>query len=610
MSSTEEVFALDESDPSWVSVSDLQCQLRAQFATRPAFRAAATALESIAQLLQADYAVVHACVSSRPLSEEWSRPGFALREALREHVNAAMIKSLELNQSSCVRLTSNDGETAVVMAVLYDGMAEQIGSIGLVFRHANRAHAYEVLVQLESLAGFLSLLLSDTKSANTSSVPDMLPGEASDPNRLMLRLASELTQKHGLDQIALGIVERGQVQVLLVNSDLDMRASNPGVTQIREAMTECLDLEIPIRANGDEREPSYRLHEAWRNQRGSGTVASMPLAIDDKTVAILSAASSGSDALPEAALRNMQAEAAAFAPLLPLTRLASRSLREHVKDTGRSVWRRLRARKRRLLFASAAALATASWLLFGTLEYHLTVPCVVAAREPRTIACPRDGVLSELYVRPGDRVRRGQLLAELDSHDDQLSLAELESEAIAIDAQMDVALGEHNTGELRVIEAQRDGLSAKIAIVSKRIERAEIRSPLEGVILAGELREQLGARLAMGDALFEVARFDGGRIEMRIPEQHVLDAQTSTAQSFRPHARPDVQHELSEFRLSPASSVKDGKNVFVAEALVDTTVAGMPPGMEGFAIIDVGRRSALWVLSHRLVDWLRLNFWL
>ena len=52
------------------------------------------------------------------------------------------------------------------------------------------------------------------------------------------------------------------------------------------------------------------------------------------------------------------------------------------------------------------------------------------------------------------------------------------------------------------------------------------------------------------------------------------------------------------------------RNVFLGEATVPIDLAQLPPGMEGTARIDAGARSSFWVLSHRLTDWLRLNFWL
>ncbi|MCK5944920.1 MAG: biotin/lipoyl-binding protein, partial [Planctomycetes bacterium] len=497
MTEDDPIFALEEPDPTWVSVSGLQCQLRELFATRPPYRAVAAALEAIGSLLEADYAVIHACVGARPLSEEWSRAGYGLRDTLREHVNTAMMTVIEADEPRCIRIGGADGEadTTVTAAVLYDAKAEAVGSIGIALPDTGRAHAYEVLVQLESIAGFLALLLSQDGTA-PAAAPALDTEEAGHPLRLLLRLISELTAQHDLDQAAIGLVDGRKARVTLMNNEVEPRRSNPGVRAIEAAMCECLDLEQPVRITGSEREPAYRLHGAWRQERAGGTVASVPLIVEGRTIAILSLATSHETGLPDSTLRKVQKDFTGYAALLPLTRLATRSLARHAWDSVHKLWQRLGHRRRRTMLTVGAAIAACAWLMFGTLTYRITVPCVVAAMEPRVISCPRDGILAELFVRPGDLVHEGQLLAELDSHDDQLRKAELAAELLTIDAQIDVALGDHDSGKLRVLEAQRQGIESQLAVVARRIEHARIRSPIEGVILAGELREQVGARIA------------------------------------------------------------------------------------------------------------------
>ena len=38
-------------------------------------------------------------------------------------------------------------------------------------------------------------------------------------------------------------------------------------------------------------------------------------------------------------------------------------------------------------------------------------------------------------------------------------------------------------------------------------------------------------------------------------------------------------------------------------------LAEVRPGMQGVAKIEAGRQSAGWVLTHRIIDWLRLALW-
>ena len=90
----------------------------------------------------------------------------------------------------------------------------------------------------------------------------------------------------------------------------------------------------------------------------------------------------------------------------------------------------------------------------------------------------------------------------------------------------------------------------------------------------------------------------------------VLAANEYVHADFAPAAEPDRGYELVNLRIAPSSTIIDAQNVFLGEADVDIDLGLLPPGMEGTARIDAGARSAWWVLTHRLTDWLHLNFWL
>ena len=59
----------------------------------------------------------------------------------------------------------------------------------------------------------------------------------------------------------------------------------------------------------------------------------------------------------------------------------------------------------------------------------------------------------------------------------------------------------------------------------------------------------------------------------------------------------------------PVSIARDGRNHFRVEARIETAPAGLHPGMGGYAKLDGGERSRLWIWTHRLVEWLTLRTW-
>ncbi|MHC5070429.1 MAG: histidine kinase, partial [Planctomycetota bacterium] len=62
--------------------------------------------------------------------------------------------------------------------------------------------------------------------------------------------------------------------------------------------------------------------------------------------------------------------------------------------------------------------------------------------------------------------------------------------------------------------------------------------------------------------------------------------------------------------VAPSSTVRQGKNVFIAESTAFAAPDHLSPGMEGVAHLEIGERSVWWVMTHRITDWLRLQFWM
>jgi hypothetical protein len=57
------------------------------------------------------------------------------------------------------------------------------------------------------------------------------------------------------------------------------------------------------------------------------------------------------------------------------------------------------------------------------------------------------------------------------------------------------------------------------------------------------------------------------------------------------------------------AQTREGRNVFEVEASFDKPPAGLRPGLQGVAKIDVGTRRLGWIATHRLSEWLGLTFW-
>jgi multidrug efflux pump subunit AcrA (membrane-fusion protein) len=251
------------------------------------------------------------------------------------------------------------------------------------------------------------------------------------------------------------------------------------------------------------------------------------------------------------------------------------------------------------------------WFIFGTGVYNLTVPCTVAPRQLRHVSAPNDGVLVATSVIAGDTVRRGDVLAELDRRELEQERAVLRARLAVLEHEQDRARAEESPVEVQLALAQATLTRAQLDIVESKIRRAVIRAPIDGVIVAGDLRPRIGGVLAQGDPMFAVAPHEGWTVELEVPEADADELTDGLTGGFSPYARPEQAQALRINRVRPTAEVPNDKNVFIAEADVDhLPFTWMRPGMEGTAKIHVGERPIWWLVLHRGIDFVRLHLWL
>jgi multidrug efflux pump subunit AcrA (membrane-fusion protein) len=266
--------------------------------------------------------------------------------------------------------------------------------------------------------------------------------------------------------------------------------------------------------------------------------------------------------------------------------------------------------QRRTKLAAAAAITITAWCAFGTIHYELNVPCRVAPARIRHVAVPFDGILVSADAVDGDRVQRGEVLCRLDQRELSQKRVETLARIAVLEREKDRAMAAGEPVNVQLSLANQELARAELEVLDTRIEQAAIRSPLDGVVVAGDLRKRIGSVVARGDPLFEVAPLDSWVLELDVPDRDVDELTGDLAGYFAPDAQPEQAQAFRVSRCRLRAETRNQKNVFVAEAKADLPFSWMRPGMEGSARIAVGRRPVWWVLSHRVFDYLRLHWWL
>lgn len=234
-------------------------------------------------------------------------------------------------------------------------------------------------------------------------------------------------------------------------------------------------------------------------------------------------------------------------------------------------------------------------------DYRVTCDSELQPVFRRFVAAPFDAPLDECLVEPGDVVEADQLLARLDGRELQWELAGVRADLGKAQKEHNAHLSKQDFGEAAIARHEIDRLQNQASLLEQRTQSLEIRSPIAGVIVAGDLKDTEGVPLETGQSLFEVAPLDRMVVEVSIPEEDVWHVRPDMTLNLRLDALPGQSVEATILRIHPRAELRDHENVFVAEAEMDNTEKRLRPGMRGDAKISTGHRLLGWNLFHKPV---------
>jgi len=249
------------------------------------------------------------------------------------------------------------------------------------------------------------------------------------------------------------------------------------------------------------------------------------------------------------------------------------------------------------------------FLKLATGDYRVTADTKIEGEIQRVVAAPLDGYVMEASVRAGDVVHRGDLMAWLDDRDLQLERMKWTSQREQYLRQYREALSKSDRAEVSVVTAQVAQAEAELALVNEKLARSRVTAPFDGLVVSGDLSQSLGAPVARGDVLFEVAPLDAYRVILEVDEADMKELRAGQRGKLVLTGAASAVLPFGIKKITPVSESKEGRNYFRVEAKLDQTPSFLRPGMKGVGKIEIGERKLIWIWSHKLTNWLRLWFW-
>jgi len=423
-------------------------------------------------------------------------------------------------------------------------------------------------------------------------------------------LVSDLATLLRCERVSIGFVERGYAKVLAVSHGTQIEPRRDLFVRIAAAMDEAIeqgltvvvphaDGVVPIisRANSELREP------------GAGAVCTVPLVSFGQAAGALALERAGEPfSASEVAL--CEDIACLVGPVLELKREAERSAAERILETLRRAAAGLFEPGQRgtkaVVFVAALALLGATLM---PVPYRLGAPARLEGSMQRALVAPTEGFLQEVHVRPGDRVREGQVLVALSGQDLEVELRKRQSELTQHENAYQAALGRADRTLLVINQAKAAEAQAQLALVENQIARAHVRAPFDGVVIQGDLTQSVGSPVQRGDVLLTLAPNDQFRLIVEVDERDIATVRAGQAGVLALAAMPQEKLNFVVGRIMPVAIAGEGRNYFEVEAVLEAPGVPLRPGLRGVAKVEVGRHSLAWAATHRLFDWLRLNLW-
>ncbi|MFO8048391.1 MAG: HlyD family efflux transporter periplasmic adaptor subunit, partial [Desulfosudaceae bacterium] len=260
----------------------------------------------------------------------------------------------------------------------------------------------------------------------------------------------------------------------------------------------------------------------------------------------------------------------------------------------------------------AAALVFLLAVLFFSLakgDYRISADTVLEGSVQRSIAAPFDGFIDKAPARAGDVVSEGELLCRLDDRDLRLERLNWLSQRNQYRRQLQDAMARGDRSEANIIRAQLDQAEAQLEMAESRLERLSIRAPFKGVLLSGDLTQQLGGSVTQGKELFQMAPLEAYRLILEVDESEISEVKKGQQGDLVLSALSGETYGFTVTKITPLTTSAEGHNYFRVEAELDRQSPFLRPGMEGVGKIDVEQRLFIDIWTRPVFKWFRLKMW-
>ncbi|MEJ2762459.1 efflux RND transporter periplasmic adaptor subunit [Photobacterium sp. MCCC 1A19761] len=191
---------------------------------------------------------------------------------------------------------------------------------------------------------------------------------------------------------------------------------------------------------------------------------------------------------------------------------------------------------------------------------QLSFPAVAAAADKSRLSFRIPGEVTRIHIKPGEKVKAGQLLAQLDTTDYRLAVDDAQAKYDVADSQYRrsatlVKRGFLSQSQFDELKAQRRIALAHLNLNKLRLTFTELRAPFDGVI--SRIPVEQFENVQAGQGIMNIHRMDWVDIIIQAPDMIYSQSTAVEVQQSKPGAQVILsdgtayEARLKEFTTEP-----------------------------------------------------------
>ncbi|OIN85182.1 MAG: hypothetical protein AUJ12_09970 [Alphaproteobacteria bacterium CG1_02_46_17] len=242
-------------------------------------------------------------------------------------------------------------------------------------------------------------------------------------------------------------------------------------------------------------------------------------------------------------------------------------------------------------------------ILFFPVRVSVTAPVEIVAKDADYLTAPFDGLVSDVFVHPGDEVEQGQKLVLLDNTvlkaDADLAGQTLEVAHSSLSRLRRESLAQpEKKTELSAVESDIEEKKIRADYAQVMLERSAIKSTRNGIAIFSAKESLEGHPVRAGDVLIKIADPKQYEALIRVPVEAMIAIDDKAEVDFFLNVYPSKSFDAQIISIGYESSVdEDGIYTYKISADITDNDETLKIGWKGTAKIRAG-----WsVLSYEIL---------